>query len=901
MTTIAAITPQSFTSFGELLRYLRERVELSQKELAAQVGYHYSYMSRIEKNQRTPDPKTLLARFIPALALDDEPQWTARLLELAGGSNMSLSSTVSTPDAKPAPFSPTTALPIFDLSASNLPVFLTPLLGRNTEVSALTELLNRNDVRLVTVIGPPGVGKTRLAAHLAAQMAGQFAQGPLFVDMTTIMNEADLMPEIAKALGVIETSDGSLTKNIIAYLRQRQLLLVLDNLEHVIGAAAQFPSLLMGAPNVKILATSREALHVSGEFEFPITPLALPEAVSEKQSLTHMDAEYFESLTRFSAVQLFAQRAQAVQPTFKLTPENISAIVAICQQLDGLPLAIELATARIKTLTPQAMLQQLNRRLEWLTRGSRDSLKQTLRSTIEWSYNLLTDSERLVLRRLSAFADGCTLRAAEVICADPSNAITEVIVRREDILDLIVTLIDKSLVTTETNAQQTRYHLLETVREFSREKLSQAGELDEILTRHLIHFTEYAEEVEGHLDGTDQAKWIRIAEKEHRNFHAAMDYALTNQEVFSYGLRIGAAISLFWLERNHFQEGIEKLGKLLEAIAAPEHRRSRAKILYRSAAMQTRLFNFNTAYKLCEQSIEISRGLDDKRILASALFYLGEICIAIKDHKQAKALLNESVTICRESYFSTQLCMALTDLSLVLFEQGEAEWAIATGKEALAIAEGINDTWGLSHALRALGSIHRQLGERDLSIAYFERSLSYIREIGDRFAEGETLANLAILYNLKEDYSASGHAAEKSLIAFQSIGDELQQPFPLRMMGYSAMYVGNVVRARALILESLKGNRALDHLPGQLACLVAVAACELAQDNLEKALMYAALVEDRIQSESISLMEPDTIALNKLFTTAKNKLGSESLKQIIEKSQSVNIEELIAAELSAVA
>jgi len=559
METMAAITPQSFTSFGELLRYLRERVELSQKELALQVGYHYSYMSRIEKNQRTPDLKTLAARFIPALALDGEPQWTARLLELAGGSDAELPPISRFADSKLASLAPQTALPIFDLSASHLPVFLTPLLGRDNEVQALTTLLNRSDVRLVTLIGPPGVGKTRLAAHIAAQMAGLFAHGPLFVDMTTTTHEGDLLPELAQALGVLETSAGSATKNIMAALRQRNILLVIDNLEHVINAASHLPGLLMGAPNVKILATSREALHVTGEFEFPISPLALPQLTYDKSQVSNIDDERFESLSRFAAVQLFNQRAQAIQPTFKLTRENISAIVEICRQLDGLPLAIELATACIKTLTPQAMLQQLNRRLEWLTRGSRDSIKQTLRGTIEWSYNLLSAPERSVLRRMSAFTNGCTLRAAEVVCADAVQGDHETNVRREEVLNLLVKLIDKSLVATETNAQQARYYLLATVREFGREKLSEAGESDEVLSRHAAHFTEYAEECESHLDGTDQGKWIRIAEREHGNFHAGMDYALTNLSALTYGLRIGAAISLFWLERNYYHEGIERL------------------------------------------------------------------------------------------------------------------------------------------------------------------------------------------------------------------------------------------------------------------------------------------------------------------------------------------------------
>ena len=901
MHSVAVISPQSFGTFGELLRYLRERVELSQKELALQVGYHYSYMCRIEKNQRTPDMQTLMTRFIPALSLDDEPLWTARLLELANRSKAVPTPKASPADLKPASASPPTALPIFDLSASRLPVFLTPLLGRDKDVIALTNLLSRNDVRLITLMGPPGVGKTRLAAHVAAQMAGMFANGPLFVDMTPIVDAHDFLPAMAGALGVLEASDAPLAKNLNAALRHRNLLLVIDNFEHIIDAASQLPSLLMGAPNIKILVTSREALHVTGEYEFSLAPLALPQPAPEKFQLSNTENEFADSISHFASVQLFVQRAQAVQPAFKLSDDNASVVVEICQQLDGLPLAIELAAVRIKSMTPQAMLQQLNRRLEWLTRGSRDSLKQTLRGTIEWSYNLLTEPERIILRRLSVFADGCTLRAAESICADPLDATSALPLRREHVLELLIKLIDKSLVTTETNAQQVRYHLFETMREFGREKLSQANELDEVLTRHLMHFTEYAEESESHLDGTDQAKWIRITENEHRNFLAAMDYALINQEVLAYGLRIGAAISLFWLERNHFHEGSERLRTLIEKAVAPEHRNTRAKMLYRLGAIQARIFNYNVAYKLCEQSIEIARALEDKHSLASALFYFGEICTAIKDYRKARALLEECTSICWEIHFTTQLGMSLTDLGKVSFEQGEIEQALATAREALAITESINDTWGLSHALQFLGSLHRHSGERDTAIDYFERSLPHIREIGDRFAEGETLANLAILYNLKEDYPASGHAAEKSFIAFQSIGDELQQPFPLRMMGYSAISAGNIIRARALILESLKGNRGLDHLPGQLACLVAMGICELAQDNIEKAVTFAALVEDRIQSESISLMEPDTIALNKLIKSGKNKLGGKSFKLMIEKSKRMRVEDIISTELPSAA
>lgn len=900
MEALAAVSPQSFTNFGELLRFLRERVELSQKELAMQVGYHYSYMSRIEKNQRTPDPTTLMARFVPALYLDSEPEWTARLLELAGVTETKQRAvTVSPSGSKPALPAPPTALPIFDLSSSHLPIILTPLLGRDEEVISLTNLLTQDDVRLVTLVGPPGVGKTRLAAHIAAQMAGSFAHGPLFVDLTSIADIDAFLPTLAEALDIRETSDIPLLKSIIASLRHRNLLLVLDNFEQVISAAPHVLSLLVGAFGLKILATSREALHVSGEHEFPLAPLELPESPVSDQLL---EEHVIETYPHYSSVQLFVQRAQAVQPAFKLNRKNATAIVEICRHLDGLPLAIELAAARIKTLAPQAMLQQLDRRLDWLTRGPRDAnlSRQTLRGTMEWSYTLLSEPEQTLLRRLSVFSGGWTLRAAESVCADPKEIARETItgLRREDILDLLGNLVDKSLVIAETSNQQARYHLFETVREFGREKLSQEDELTESFNRHLIHFTEYAEESESHLDGMEQAKWIAISEKEHNNFRSALDYSLTPGADIDYGLRIGAAISLFWLECNHFHEGIERLQNLLQRAVDTRHQQAKAKMLYRAAAIHSRLFSYNTAHKLCEQSIDISRTLDGQHSLASALYYMGEICISLHDYSRAKKALEESVSICWSIHFPQQLNMALTSLGRAYQETGEGRRALTTAKEALAIAEQIDDTWGIIHALQLLGAISRFNFDHDIAIKYFERSLPAIRLIGDRFAEGITLANLSILYNLKEDYSASGHAAEQSFALFQSIGDEVQQSFPLRMMGYSAIHAGNVVRARSLIIESLKGNHALGHVPGELACLIALGRCELAEGNVIKAVTFAGLAENYLQTESQTLMEPDTMALDALLVIGKEKLGKKLFDQTLTQGEVSRMEDLIALELS---
>jgi predicted ATPase len=778
-------------------------------------------------------------------------------------------------------------------------MILTPLLGRDEEVTSLTNLLSRTDVRLVTLIGPPGVGKTRLAAHIAAQIAGLFAHGPLFVDLTAIPDTDSFLPTLAQALGIRETSDAPILRSLVASLRQRNLLLVLDNFEQIINAAPHIPRLLIASPGVKILVTSREALHVSGEREFPLVPLPLPVLRSDSADLMESNEDTLEKLSHVASIQLFLQRAQAVLPTFRLTRENIGIVSQICGHLDGLPLAIELAAARIKTLAPSAMLQQLNRRLDWLTHGARDAnlWRQTLRGTIEWSYNLLSEPERILLRRLSVFSGGWTLRAAEVVCSDPAEDATRTMLSRENILNLLIKLVDKSMVVTEPSSEQARYRLLETIREFGKEKLSQAGELTDIRKRHLAHFAEYAEESESHLDGFDQAKWILITEKEHHNFRAAIDYSLAPDADPAYGFRIGAAISLFWIERSYFQEGVERLQNLLKFAVEPAHQGARAKMLYRAAAIYTRISDYNTALKLCEQSIEICRTLDDRHALASALYYMGDICIAIQDYPQARVALEESISICWNIPFPQQLNMAMTSLGRALHEQGEEEQALVTMKEALAIAEQLDDLWGMIHALQLLGAVHRFLCAYDIAIDYFERSLPSIRLIGDRLAEGVTQSNLSILYSLKEDYAASGHAAERAFALFQIIGDEIQQPFPLRMMGYSAIHAGNLVRARALITESLRGNHSLDHIPGQLACLVALGTCESAQGNVEKAVTFASLVDHYLHAESQVLMEPDATALTQLFRMENKKLNKKLLEQTLTNGRALRIEDVVAQEL----
>ena len=885
----STLGPDSFHNFGELLRYLRERAELSQRELALQVGYHYSYMSRLEKNERIPDIATLMARFIPALGLEDDPRWTERLLRLAASEEKTIAPRKS--GLSSASSSPKTdaTFPILESPLNQLPLSLTPLLGREKEVETVTKLLMRFDVRLVTFVGPPGVGKTRLAIQVANEVVGMFAQGAVFLDLAPFREPQEMLAALANTLGIQETSSNSLMSHLIGNLRQKNILLVIDNFEHILSAAPQLVQLLGNSPQVKALITSREALRVTGEREFSVLPLPLPQ---KGEADTVLESS---QLIDYAAIQLFAQRAQAVDHEFQLTLENLNAIAEICRRLDGLPLAIELAAARSRILSPQAMLTQFDRRLDWVARGTRDSSstsRQTLRGAIEWSYNILSEAERALLRRLAVFSDGWTTNAAEAVCGWEAPDANPVLSRAE-VLDLLIQLVDKSLVLTEKQEHETRFRFLETIHDFTLEKLKSSGEEVQTRNRHLAYYADFAEQMERHIDGFDQIEWALAGDQEHNNLRAALEWGLHPQAELSDALRLAASVSMFWIARSYFREGFERLTLYLNCVTESDQQPLRAKILLRVGAMANYMFDFATGRKLCEEAILLARPLGEKRSLASALFYLGEILLNLGQYQEAHTAFEESISLCWEENYPSQLSMSLTSLGMLLGRQGDYARAQSTLEEALAIASRTNDLWGKSHALLSLGAINRYHNHYDAAINYLERSLEMTLKIGDRHSEGVSYSNLAILYMIKEQYAKAGRAAEKAFAVFQTIGDEVQQPFPLRMMGYAAIHAGNLVRARVLIQESLRGNRSLEDIPGQLACVVAFARCYFEEKDYKRAVSLCALIETLMNRDSVRLLEPDLKALQEVLMQGKKKLGKSNYEAAYSEGKSLALDEQI--------
>lgn len=855
-----SVNPTSFATFGDLLRYLRERAELSQRELALQVGYHYSYLSRLEKNVRMPDPATLMARFVPALGLDGEPEWTARLLELARTAESHV------PEAGEA---------VADESIlRDFPLMPHALLGRDEEAGAVTQLL-RGEARLVTLIGPPGVGKTRLAAHVAGQLAGDFAHGSLFVDLAPLQQADQVVPTLMQSLGIHEAGAGNELERLKGRLHEENLLLVIDNFEQVLEAAPLLNQVLGHARSVKILATSREALRISGEVEFHLKPFPVPETNA------------VEEAEKSPAVQIFVQRARDARTDFKLTAEIAPVIVEICRKMDGLPLAIELAAARINMLTPQAMLSQIDRRFEWLARGGRDThnWRRTLSGAVEWSYNLLGDAEKILLRRLAVFSAGWDLPAAEAVCMDAQ-------LPRAEIFQLLIQLTEKSLVVADETHAEPRWRLLETLRQFGRDRLEESGELDAVRARHLTRFADWAEDIVNTLDTGAPLDFHQHIEKDLNNLRAALTFAAQTKTGITDALRLTAAFSYICLEYSMLKEGEGWVLKMLPLASAPEHGRLRADILHRGANLVYLAHwheRIQLAYEMGKEAEQIARKLGDKNLLAGAIYHQYEILVDLQKYNEARPLMEEGIAICRETGYQTQLSGLLTALGIVLYQQGDFAGSLKHIEEALALSKRHNDLWGQGFALRTMGSNLRFSKKYREALSAFERSLELARIMGYRISEGIILANLSAIANVLEDYSASGKYAQQAFILFQTIGSDYQQAFPLRMMSYAAIQAGNLPYARELNLESLRRNHVMgdEHRIGVYGNLVALAEILLAEKQFEQAAQLVSIVEKYMTEEGRTFQEPDTLALARVKPVLEKKKikaksrGEENLEQVV--------------------
>ncbi len=641
--------------------------------------------------------------------------------------------------------------------SANLPVQRTGFVGREKETAALKELLLRQNVRLVTVTGPGGIGKTRLVVQVAIGLGERFPGGVYFVPLSSLSDPGLIASMIVQTLGIREAGGQSALEILKRNLQDTSYpprLLLLDNFEHLVQAAPTVADLLASGPNLKILVTSRAALHVYGEHEFPVPPLALPDSRSKLS---------VEFLSRCPAVALFAQRAVAAKPDFELNQENALTVAEICARLDGLPLAIELAAARVKVVSPSLMLTRLANRLQLLTGGARDlpQRQQTLRAAIDWSYDLLSPAEQKLFRRLSVFVGGCNLEGVEAVC----DAKVDLDL---DLLDGMASMVDKSLVQqVEPGKGETRFAMLDTIREYALEKLEASGEQPLTKRAHAAYCLVLAEE-ESTENGAQTAEWQERFALEHDNFRAALD-CLTETGDAEWGLRLGTALFRFWEIREYLAEGRDRLGKLLKLAGAAAPTKARARALFAAGVLAGGQGDYASADALLGESQDIARQLGDKMGVAVSLNALGVVACGRGDVATACALFEEGLVLWRELGDQKAVARALSNLANVLKVEREYDRAHALHVECLSIFQGLGDRTGVAWSLNYQGDIARDRGDTAAARKMYEQGLGIFRELGDRWGIAGTLADLGSLAREQGDYSAAHSLYAESIKLFQEL------------------------------------------------------------------------------------------------------------------------------------
>ena len=642
--------------------------------------------------------------------------------------------------------------------ASNLPVSRTGFVGREKEAAAAGELLLRPDVRLVTVTGPGGIGKTRLAVEVASMLSEKFSGGTYFVPLSPLSDPGLIAAVIAQTMGLRGTGSQSPLEILKESLRDSlgtPMLLLLDNFEHLLPAAPTVAELLVMGPNLKILVTSRAALHLYGEHEFLVPPLGLPDPLCVPP---------VEDLPRYPAVALFVQRAVAAKPDFELNRENAAAVAEICAQLDGLPLAIELAAARVKVLSPASLLARLASRLQLLTGGARDlpQRQQTLRAAMDWSYDLLNPAEQKLFRRLSVFVGGCNLEGVEAVCDTKGDLDL-------DLLDGMGSMVDKSLVLqVPATGGEARFSMLETIREYAREKLEVSGEEAPTKRAHAAYCLVLAEEAPAEQTGTQSAGQMGHFVAEHGNFRAALEW-LTDTGDAEWGLRLGAALFRFWEAREYLTEGRTRLGKLLKLPRAAAPTKFRARALFAAGVLGGAQGDYAAADELVGESLDIARQLDDGQGVAVSLNALAVLAQDRGDIAAAHALFEESLAVWRELGDSKDVARALSNLANVATLQGDHARASSLYEECLAIFQGLGDRTGVAWSLNSQGDVARDRGDAPAARELYGQGLAIFRELGDRWGIAGTLADLGSMAREERDFSAAHSLYRESLKIFQEL------------------------------------------------------------------------------------------------------------------------------------
>lgn len=740
-------------AFGLQLRQQRRAQDLTQAVLARRVGCAEITIQKIEAGALRPS-RQIAERLAEALSLP--PEERPRFVALARGE----------PSVAPL--------------LSSLPIPPTPLIGREHESTAICSILLRADVRLLTLIGAPGVGKTRLSLAVVHEIGEHFTDGVVFINLAPVDSAEQVLPLLAHSLNLPERTDRPLEERLKSVLHQRKLLLLLDNFEHLISAAPQLTHLLAEAGTFKVLVTSRVVLHVSGEHVYGLGPLPLPD-LSAPQTPT--------SLAKQPAVALFVTRARAVNLDFVLTEANAQAVAALCVRLDGLPLAIELAAARSRMFSPPMLLNRLEQRLTLLTGGAQDlpMRQQTLRGAIDWSYQLLSEREQTLFARLAVFAGGCTLEAVEAICSD----------HVPDTLDLLALLIDHSLLQQVNNwNSDPRFTLLDTLREYARERLAERGELAEMQRRHAQYFMALAELAEPAFEGAQrmhQQAWLKQFTWEHDNIRAALHWCFTTADSVQTGIRLTTAIWQFWWIRGHLTEGRAWVAQALANV--PVTSRLSAKLRNQAGFLAYSQGDFAAAGRYHEESLALATSLGDKQELADAYVGLANLAGRRNDYKRSGELFAQSAALFQETGDDSSFAWSLVGQANMARVFGDFARARTLLEEGLSLFQLLGYQRGHAYVLQDLGLLAYAEGSFDTAHAYYAESINLFAEIAERQALAGVYTSLGQVTLRQGDASKAVEYYRQGLIVYRELADRAGSERNLVGLANATAAVGDVYRA----------------------------------------------------------------------------------------------------------
>ncbi len=858
------------SSFGYWLRLRRKALDLTRERLADRVGYSAETIRKIEIEQRRPSAE--MAERLAEIFNIPQDERTA-FLRFARGDWRSVPIEIK----KDIPWHVSTESP-----RSNLPASISSLVGREQGIADIRNYLSREDIRLVTLIGPPGIGKTRLSIETARTELSNFPEGVFFVALAPLKDPPLIVLAIIQALGYVESKNLSVSQQLVDGIGEKQMLIVLDNCEHLIQEVAEIASELLSAcSRLKLLTTSREALRIPGEWLYSVPAL---EVLKENAPIEMEAASTLPSLT------LFAERARAVRSDFVLDANNVQAVASICAQLDGLPLAIELMAARIRLMSPQTLLTKLNDQFVLYADGMRvlPTRQKTLHNAIDWSYNLLSVEEQRLFARLSVFSGGFTLEAAESIF---SRTVTD-----KSITDLIASLLDKSLLQrTLKERGEPRFNMLVTIQHFALTHLRQKNDEIEVRNRHLDYFLDLAEQVDKEIHGPAQVEWMERLELEHDNLRTALDWCVLENNT-EFALRLLCALGWTWIVQNHHSEmrsWFDKIHVLPDTDAYPAHY---AGLLNHMGRLSWMVSEYKIAQSLLKESQRIWQklGVEGERGLAQAFNYLSMVARWSEgDNQTAQSLYEQSLQLYQKHGDRWGIAFTLFNLGWIAYERDEDALAVSLFEQSLEQFRQFGDLWGMGRASQLLGQLLLKQGNYEKARMYFDQHLRLDEKL--HFTEGtvNALFNLGGLYRYQGEYDRAGYFYQKSLNLSFERGLGGHWYFGLYGLGMVALHQNNYSLARQHFIDQF--NSAPDDSKKINACdlLTGLAAVAAATSQHQHAARLFGAVEALFETTEYRLSRLDQAEFDRHIQIARNELGETRFEALAVEGRAMTMEQAI--------